>query len=69
MNKVTSLAAVAGLGLRHDRGAIGMIVDVNLLEIDSGAIEVRLEPYAVAAPAGGEDDGLVCWYQVHSHDM
>jgi hypothetical protein len=46
-----------------------MIFDVDLVEVDSGARELRLEPYAVAAPAGGEDGWLVGSYCIHSHDM
>jgi len=46
-----------------------MMVDVDLVEGDSSAIQLGLEPYAVAAPARGEEGWPVCGYQIHSHGM
>ena len=46
-----------------------MIFDIDFVEVDSGARQLRLEPYAVAAPTGGEDGWLVGSYCIHSHDM
>jgi hypothetical protein len=55
--------------LRDDGSAIGMIFDVDLLEVDTGAIQLGFEPYAVATPTGGENSWLVCIRQIHSHVM
>ena len=46
-----------------------MIFDVDLMEGDSGARQLRLEPYAIAAPTGGEHGRLVGGYYIHRHDM
>ena len=60
---------IAVVDLSHNRCGIGMMVDVDLVEGDSSAIQLGLEPYAVAAPARGEEGWPVCGYQIHSHDM
>ena len=46
---------IAVVDLSDDCSAIGMVFNIDFLEADSGLRELRLEPYAVAAPAGGED--------------
>ena len=60
---------IAIIDASHHRCGIRMIVDIDLVEGDSRAIQLGLEPYAVAAPARGEDGWPVCAYQIHSHGM
>lgn len=46
-----------------------MIFNIDLAELDTGPAELCLEPYAIATPASGEDDRVVCGHQIHSHNM
>ena len=54
--------------LSDDRSTIGMIFDVDLVKVDSGAIQLGLQPYAVATP-GGEDGWQISGRRTHSHTM
>jgi hypothetical protein len=52
-----------------DRSPSGMIFNVDLVELDTGAIQLGFKPYAVAAPTGGENGWQVRSRQIHSHVM
>jgi hypothetical protein len=60
---------IAVVDVSHDRSAIGMIFNVDLSELDPGTIKLGLEPYAVAAPARGQQGRRVCLHRIHSHAM
>jgi hypothetical protein len=60
---------IAVIDVSDDLSPIGMIFDVDLVEFDTGAIQLGFEPYAVATPTGGENSWLVCTRQIHSHVM
>jgi hypothetical protein len=58
---------ISVINVSDNRSTIGMIFDVDFSEVDTGAVQLGLEPYAVATPAGGENSWLVCTHQIHSH--
>jgi hypothetical protein len=60
---------IAVIDISDDLSPIGMIFDVDLVELDTSAIQLRFEPYTVTAPTGGENGWQVRSRQIDSHVM